>query len=114
MSNYLPDGSLDQLILIDFQLTTWASPAVDLLFFLTLSPEKDLLIKEFDHFVRIYWERLIECLKVLKLKKPLPKLRDLQSSMNNKHYSFYRKIYIKNALFKSLNQIIPLQLSSAL
>ncbi|XP_016952783.1 uncharacterized protein LOC108026373 [Drosophila biarmipes] len=98
MSSYLPDGSVDKLILIDFQITTWASPAVDLLFFLTLSPAKDLRIKEFDHFVRIYWERLVECLKVLKLKKPLPKLRDLQSSMYDKHYSFYAFFSIVNHL----------------
>ncbi|KAH8363173.1 hypothetical protein KR084_006555, partial [Drosophila pseudotakahashii] len=99
MSSYLPDGSLDKLILIDFQITTWGSPAVDLLFFLSLSPAKELRIKEFDHFVRIYWERLIECLKVLKLKKPLPKLRDLQSSMNNKHHSFYGQFFKCNLCY---------------
>ncbi|XP_016980494.1 uncharacterized protein LOC108045622 [Drosophila rhopaloa] len=98
MTSYLPDGSLDQLILIDFQIVTWGSPAMDLLFFLTLSPAQDLRIKEFDHFVRIYWERLIECLKVLKLKKPLPKLRDLQNSINKKHHSFYAFFSILNHL----------------
>ncbi|XP_039491324.1 uncharacterized protein LOC120451580 [Drosophila santomea] len=98
MSRYLPDGTLEKLLLIDFQIVMWGSPAVDLLFFLTLSPNNELRIKEFDHFVRIYWERLIECLKVLKLKKPLPKLRDLQNSMNNKNHSFYAFFSITNHL----------------
>ncbi|XP_052846830.1 uncharacterized protein LOC128258890 [Drosophila gunungcola] len=98
MTTYLPNGSLDQLILIDFQLVKWGSPAMDLLFFLTLSPEHDLRIKEFDHFVRIYWERLIECLKVLKLKQSLPKLRDLQNSINKKQNSFYAVFSITNHL----------------
>ncbi|KAH8284011.1 hypothetical protein KR054_007480, partial [Drosophila jambulina] len=89
MSSYLPDGSLDKLILIDFQITTWGSPAVDLLFFLILSPTNDLRIREFDNFVRIYWDRLIECLKVLKFKKPLPQLRDLHRSLYKKNHSFY-------------------------
>ncbi|KAH8335376.1 hypothetical protein KR074_000354, partial [Drosophila pseudoananassae] len=88
MSSYLPDGSLNKLLLIDFQLPKWSHPAEDLLFFLILSPKNELRLKEFDHFVRIYWERLIECLKVLKYKKRLPALRDIQRSMYHKNNSF--------------------------
>ncbi|XP_070073575.1 uncharacterized protein [Drosophila takahashii] len=63
------------------------------LMMITLSAEKDLRVREFDNFVRIYWEYLIDCLRVLKYEKPLPQLRDLQSA-----------IYKKNNTFKS-NQI---------
>ncbi|XP_017104266.2 uncharacterized protein [Drosophila bipectinata] len=88
MSSYLPDGSLNKLLLIDFQLPKWSHPAEDLLFFLILSPKNELRLKEFDNFVRIYWERLIECLKVLKYQKRLPALRDIQRSMYHKNNSF--------------------------
>ncbi|KAH8267630.1 hypothetical protein KR018_010568, partial [Drosophila ironensis] len=88
MSNYLPDGSLKQVILIDLQLCKWSQPAEDLLFFLILSPTNELRLKEFDNFVRIYWERLIECLRVLKFKKPLPALRDIQRSIYHRNNSF--------------------------
>ncbi|KAH8232673.1 hypothetical protein KR032_011416, partial [Drosophila birchii] len=98
MTSYLPDGKVDQLILVDFQITMWGSPAKDLLFFIILSAATDLRLKEFENFVRIYWERLIECLKVLKFKKPLPQLRDLQSSMYKKTNSFY-------AFFSLLNHL---------
>lgn len=88
MASYLPDGGLKNLILIDFQLSKWSHPAEDLLFFLILSPKHELRLKEFDNFVRIYWERLIECLKVLKYKKRLPALRDIQRSLYHKNNSF--------------------------
>jgi len=93
MCNYLPNGEIDQLILVDFQICKWGSPAIDLLFFITLSAAKDIRLKEFDYFVCIYWERLIECLKLLKYKKPMPQLRDLQTSLykkNNSKPKFFR------------------------
>ncbi|EDW15818.1 uncharacterized protein Dmoj_GI22570 [Drosophila mojavensis] len=89
MCNYLPDGTLDQLILVDFQICKWGNPAIDLLFFITLSAAKDIRIKEFDNFIYIYWERLVECLKLLKYQKPLPKLRELHTSLYKKQNSFY-------------------------
>ncbi|KAH8267610.1 hypothetical protein KR018_005517, partial [Drosophila ironensis] len=98
MTSYFPDGSLDKLILLDFQISKWGSPSEDLLFFLILSSSNDLRLKEFDNFVRIYWERLIECLKTLKFKKPLPTLRDIQRSMYHKNTSFYAFFSILNHL----------------
>ncbi|KAH8330964.1 hypothetical protein KR067_009606, partial [Drosophila pandora] len=98
MTNYLPDGSLDKLILLDFQICKWGSPSEDLLFFLILSSRNDLRIKEFDNFVRIYWERLVECLKVLQYKKPLPALREIQRSIYHKNSSFYAFFSILNHL----------------
>lgn len=92
MCNYLPDGNVNQVILIDFQICKWGSPALDLLFFIALSPSSDIRLKEFDHFVYIYWKRLTACLKLLKYKKRLPQLRDLHASLYNKKNSFYGKL----------------------
>ncbi|KAH8417425.1 hypothetical protein KR222_011581 [Zaprionus bogoriensis] len=98
MCNYLPNGDVDQIILIDFQICKWGGPAVDLIFFITLSAANDIRLKEFDTFVYIYWTRLIECLKTLNYKKPLPKLRDLQASLYNKKNSFYAFFALTNHL----------------
>ncbi|EDW84833.1 uncharacterized protein Dwil_GK14337 [Drosophila willistoni] len=98
MCNYHKDGSIDQLILVDFQIGKWGSPAQDLLFFIILSAANDIRLKEFDNFVRIYWERLVECLKVLNFKKPLPQLRDLQAAMYKKNNSFYAFFALTNHL----------------
>ncbi|XP_030078684.1 uncharacterized protein LOC111604866 [Drosophila hydei] len=98
MCNYLSNGAIDQLILVDFQICKWGSPAMDLLFFITISAAKDIRIKEFDQFICIYWERLIECLKLLKYQKPLPKLRDLHASLYKKQNSFYAFFAVFNHL----------------
>ncbi|XP_037949823.1 uncharacterized protein LOC119680883 [Teleopsis dalmanni] len=99
MFNSLPDGEVDELLLLDFQICKWGSPAEDLLFFISISAAKDIRIKEFDHFVEIYYERLIECLKLLKFKQPLPQLREIQIEMFSKHNSFYAFFACFNHLF---------------
>ncbi|XP_017052339.1 uncharacterized protein LOC108095681 [Drosophila ficusphila] len=98
MCNYLPNGEINEVIMVDFQLCKWGSPAQDLLFFITLSAASDIKLKEFDNFVRIYWERLVECLKVLKYQKPLPKLRDLQTSLYQDTNTVYAFIAVFNHL----------------
>ncbi|EDW84831.1 uncharacterized protein Dwil_GK14334 [Drosophila willistoni] len=98
MCNYLENGEIDQIIMVDFQIGKWGSPAQDLLFFITLSAAQDIRLKEFDNFVLIYWERLVECLKFLKYSKPLPKLRELQMSLYKKNNTFYAFMAIFNHL----------------
>ncbi|XP_017007408.2 uncharacterized protein [Drosophila takahashii] len=81
-------GSLCGALLLDFQICKWASPAQDLLMMITLSAEKDLRVREFDNFIRIYWEYLIDCLRVLNYEKPMPQLRELQSAIFKKNNTF--------------------------
>jgi len=85
---YDGNGALSDAVLLDFQVCKWASPAQDLLMMITLSAEKDSRYREFDNFVRIYWEYLIECLRVLKYEKPLPQLREVQSAIYKKNNTF--------------------------
>lgn len=91
MFNYLENGNVDETLLVDFQICKWGSPAEDLLFFLTISPALDIRIKEYDHFVAIYYKRLIECLNVLGYKQAVPSLRDLHKDMYDKNNSFHGK-----------------------
>ncbi|XP_020811615.1 uncharacterized protein LOC110186689 [Drosophila serrata] len=98
MCNYLANGNIDEVIMVDFQLCKWGSPAQDLLFFITLSAARDIKLKKFDNFVRIYWERLVECLKLLKYQQPLPKLRDIQTSLYQENNTIYAFIAIFNHL----------------
>ncbi|XP_017104267.2 uncharacterized protein [Drosophila bipectinata] len=98
MSSYLPNGQIDEVVMLDFQICKWGSPAQDLLFFITLSAAKDIKLKEFDQFVRVYWERLVECLKLLKYQKPLPKLRDLHTSLYKENNTVYPFIAVFNHL----------------
>ncbi|XP_073820525.1 uncharacterized protein [Musca autumnalis] len=105
MFNYFDNGKLNETLMVDFQICKWGSPAEDLLFFITLSAAGDIRIKEYDHFVAMYHQRLIECLKVLGYKKPLPTLRSLHQDMFNKNNSFY-------AFFACMNHLPIVMLPS--
>ncbi|XP_059218637.1 uncharacterized protein LOC106095514 [Stomoxys calcitrans] len=105
MFSYLDNGKVDETLLVDFQICKWGSPAEDLLFFLTLSPAMDIRIQEFEHFVAIYHERLVECLQVLGYKKTIPTLRFLQQEMYDKKNSFH-------AFFACFNHLLGIMLPS--
>ncbi|XP_013097218.2 uncharacterized protein LOC106080388 [Stomoxys calcitrans] len=88
--NIMFSDDSEEPLLVDFQGCKWGSPAVDLLFFLTLSPRADLRLKEYDNFVAIYHARLVECLKILGYNKlPIPTLRSLHQDMYSKRNTFY-------------------------
>ncbi|SPP84314.1 uncharacterized protein LOC117585918 [Drosophila guanche] len=93
MSNYLENSQIEELIMVDFLLCKWGSPAQDLLFFITLSAANDIKLKEFDYFIKIYWE-----IPDTKYQKPLPTLRDLQTSLYKKHNSLYAVMAVFNHL----------------
>ncbi|XP_065354508.1 uncharacterized protein LOC135948980 [Calliphora vicina] len=105
MFSYLANGELNELMFLDFQICKWGSPAEDLLFFITISAAKNIRIQKFDHFISIYHERLVECLKVLGFKKQLPKLRDLHKDMFDQKNSFY-------AFFACFNHLAAVMLPS--
>ncbi|XP_034664625.1 uncharacterized protein LOC117898992 [Drosophila subobscura] len=81
MFNYKENGEIDRTIFVDLQVAKWGSPAQDLWYMITTSASLDIKVKEFDHFIRIYHDRLTECLKLLKYSNPIPSLRDIQMQM---------------------------------
>ncbi|KAJ3658386.1 hypothetical protein Zmor_010126 [Zophobas morio] len=62
----LQNGKAVQSRLVDFQISDYASPAKDVLFFLFSSIKNDILRKECDNLIRYYHDNLIEVLKELK------------------------------------------------
>nr|XP_044251462.1 uncharacterized protein LOC108064399 [Drosophila takahashii] len=76
MFNYKDNGEIDRTIFVDLQMCKWGSPAQDLLYMIITSASLDIKTKEFDHFIQIYHERLVECLKLLNYAKRIPTLRD--------------------------------------
>uniref|UniRef100_A0A1I8PLT4 CHK kinase-like domain-containing protein n=1 Tax=Stomoxys calcitrans TaxID=35570 RepID=A0A1I8PLT4_STOCA len=89
MFSYDANGDLHETLLLDFQVCKWGSPSEDLLFLLTISPESEIRFKEYDHFITIYHQRLLECLKALDYRKSLPTLRSLHQAMYDKRNTFY-------------------------
>ncbi|XP_039493167.1 uncharacterized protein LOC120452827 [Drosophila santomea] len=81
MFNYKDNGEIDRTLFVDLQIGKWGSPAQDLWYLITTSASLDIKVKEFDHFIYIYHQRLAECLKLLNYSKPIPTLRDLHIMM---------------------------------
>ncbi|XP_064535660.1 uncharacterized protein LOC135426488 [Drosophila montana] len=78
---FADEGSVERTLFVDLQVGKWGSPAQDLWYFITTSAALDIKVKEFDHFIKIYHERLVECLKLLKYSKHIPTLRELHVTM---------------------------------
>lgn len=75
------NGEVDSTLFVDLQLCKWGSPAQDLWYVIVSSASLDIKVKEFDHFIQIYHERLSESLNLLDYSKPVPTLRDVHVMM---------------------------------
>lgn len=71
-------NTIEELLMVDFQLCMWSSPAIDLLFLLVESPQLELKVSQFDEFVEFYQNHLVVNLKKLGYKKKMPTLYDLE------------------------------------
>lgn len=70
--------------MIDFQVPFWASPAVDVLYFLVSSVADDIKVDHFDDFVEFYHDQLTSALKQLKFEEYIPTLSELHIDLLDK------------------------------
>lgn len=73
-----------EISLIDYQISFWASPSADLLYFLLTSVSDDIKVDHFDDFIEFYHSELISALKQLKYDQPIPTLAELQIDLLEK------------------------------
>lgn len=78
MMQYDEKKSLKDVLLIDFQLCNWSSPAVDLHYFLhtSLEPKLQLDVHALDKLVQYYHKILVETLGNLKYNGYVPTLQE--------------------------------------
>ncbi|PSN39643.1 hypothetical protein C0J52_23421 [Blattella germanica] len=86
---------------IDFQLSHWTSPALDIIYFLHTSPMEELL-NQHDVLLKAYHSALVETMECLGLAEKRPSLEDLKQQMKKR--AFY-------AVFASVG-VLPLVLST--
>lgn len=86
MFQYDNDHKLKDIKLVDYQLCFWGSVAHDLYYFMMSSWNMEFKIKKFDHFIRFYYNHLIENLKVLKYSKKLPTFDDLEQELSKRKF----------------------------
>ncbi|XP_055856528.1 uncharacterized protein LOC129919609 [Episyrphus balteatus] len=87
MFRHNEEGKREETILIDYQMSRYSSPVLDLFYFLLSSPSLDIKVSCFDEFIQYYHENLVENLKLLKYPKKIPTLKQLR--MDLMKYSFW-------------------------
>lgn len=78
---FLYDKSKDQptdVVLLDYQFTCWASPALDLQYFFNTSLEEDLRLHHQEELVQYYHGQLAAALEQYHYKKHIPTLHEFQ------------------------------------
>ncbi|XP_050079391.1 uncharacterized protein LOC126567204 [Anopheles maculipalpis] len=83
--HYNENSELSDVLLIDYQLSFWSSPAMDLLYFIFTSVNGDLKISQMDYMIQYYHEKLIDSLNFLEYDGNLPLLKDLHSDIIEHH-----------------------------
>lgn len=73
--------------MIDFQMSFWATPSIDLLYFIITSVMDDIKVDRFDDLIEFYHEHLSSALKKLNFDQYIPTLSELQSDLLDKGYA---------------------------
>ncbi|XP_053671390.1 uncharacterized protein LOC128721643 [Anopheles nili] len=79
--HYNADQQVDDIVLIDFQLGVYSSPAIDLLYFMFTSVNGDDRLPQMNYMIQYYHEHLVENLTFLGYEAELPLLKDLHSDV---------------------------------
>ncbi|PSN37399.1 hypothetical protein C0J52_16309 [Blattella germanica] len=79
-------GEVDGVRLIDFQLSRFASPALDLQYFMFTSPKQEVRLEKMDHLLEVYHKELCETLKLLDQDPYQFTLQQLKDEYEEKHF----------------------------
>lgn len=85
-NNMLFKQDTNEVLIIDYQLCFWGSPAYDLLSFLATSVHDDFKTKHFDELVEVYYQVFSETLKKLEYSSNIPSLDELKEDLMDKGY----------------------------
>ncbi|CAL7943961.1 unnamed protein product [Xylocopa violacea] len=81
------EGQPVDLLMVDYQLTNYSSPAVDLLHFLYSCPECAVRCDKEDYFLQLYLDTLKETMEGIGCKRKPPTMEQLKAAM------YKRRIY---------------------
>ncbi|KOX74964.1 hypothetical protein WN51_12648 [Melipona quadrifasciata] len=77
-------GSVAVFEKIDYQMSVYTSPAVDLLHFLNICPEFDLKYTQDNYYLKIYLDTLEETMKNIGCKRKPPTMKQLKEAMHKR------------------------------
>ncbi|XP_011063493.1 PREDICTED: uncharacterized protein LOC105151471 [Acromyrmex echinatior] len=81
---YNNDGKPIDHIFVDFQMCVYASPALDVLFFLNTCPFLDVMENKKNILLNEYFSTLLATMKELNCKTPPPTMEELKATMKRK------------------------------
>ncbi|XP_076374821.1 uncharacterized protein LOC117220611 [Megalopta genalis] len=89
-------GEPVDLRMVDYQLSGYSSPAIDLIYFLNTCPELSIKYDKDDYFVELYLNTLKETMKQIGCKTNAPSLKQLKASMHKRRaYAVFAGLVLK-------------------
>ncbi|XP_014606111.1 PREDICTED: uncharacterized protein LOC106787889 [Polistes canadensis] len=83
MFRYNDEGKPIDHIFVDFQMCVYGSPALDLQYFLSTSPNNDVYENKKETLINEYYSTLCKTMKQLDCKTPPPSMEKLQKSIDD-------------------------------
>lgn len=74
-------ATINETKFIDFQISKYGSPALDLYYFILSSAKLELKVKNFDDLIQFYYDHLIRNLELLDYPKEKPSLSNIHKSL---------------------------------
>lgn len=87
VNNLLFNGNEEtstEMILIDFQISQWTSPIVDLCYMIFTSCQTQVIVDEFDQLVEFYYKELARAMEVLQCKTKIPSQSEFLEHLDEK------------------------------
>lgn len=81
------EGNPIDVSMIDYQISFWATPSADFLYFMMTSIADDVKVAHFDELLEFYHDHLTASLKKLEFKQHIPTLKELQDDLHE-HAAF--------------------------
>lgn len=78
MFRYTDEGVLQECVFVDYQMSYYSSPTLDLHYFMVTSMTKEDRLDKADYVLHFYHKHLVRSLRKLNYTQPIPKLIDLQ------------------------------------
>ncbi|XP_062565527.1 uncharacterized protein LOC134227858 [Armigeres subalbatus] len=74
---YGADNTVEEITMVDFQLSVWSSPAIDLHYFIFTSINPTVRMPQLNSIISFYHRNLVDNLQLLGYSKSIPTLKDL-------------------------------------
>ncbi|KAK4874378.1 hypothetical protein RN001_013738 [Aquatica leii] len=101
--HYDADERLDDVLFVDFQGSVFASPFVDLHYFIATSTSQEVKEKHIYDILRYYYDTLVENVKLFKVETAIPNWNDFEKDFRDKAFIGFITMCIALPVIKAKN-----------